>query len=53
MGENMDTIVAATRNRHKIEEIEKILKEDNLDLTVRAEALTLEQFIKIANNYNK
>ena len=38
---------------YDLEKIEKILREDNLDLTVRAEALTFEQFIKIANNYNK
>ena len=38
MGENMDTIVAATRNRHKIEEIEKILKEFDMSIVSRDDA---------------
>lgn len=37
---------------YDLEKMEKILKEENLDLTVRAEALSLEQFVKIANKYN-
>ena len=34
----MDTIVAATRNRHKIEEIEKILKEFDMSIVSRDDA---------------
>ncbi len=37
---------------YDLEKLEKILKEENLDLTVRAEALSLEQFVKIANKYS-
>lgn len=38
----MDTIVAATRNRHKIEEIEKILKEFDMSIVSRDDAGVLD-----------
>jgi 16S rRNA (adenine1518-N6/adenine1519-N6)-dimethyltransferase len=35
---------------YDLQKIEKVLKEHNLDLTVRAEHLTIDDFIDIANN---
>ena len=37
---------------YNLEKVEEILKKHNLDLTVRAEALSIEIFAEIANNLN-
>lgn len=38
---------------YNLDQISDVLKNYNLDLTVRAEALTIEQFIEMSNNINE